>query len=418
MAQVFYIGGQGKRSNIQLLKRRAAEEHAGQVCHVLVMEHFQTFNLLQVLENTSRTGTVEHIGKSASVCVLHRRIENHFLHLVGIALEPHIAFDILGGIELFYAIVRAAQVVIMIFERTRRFVEHGVGLRDRGEIAGFAAAQVDAGVGLVDVVFAVARGPGDTYQRMTFFEQIMGLCQRLACAPVVVAIDGLQVKTAVEHVLHRRRLDHVKVAEVNLFECVAVFEHGVHALHFPGVETAQVERRERLATEEHSVHICYILRVEPAQVNILQCGTLIEHTIHRFHFVRDEVAHALDGSHFPESFEHSVHRSEPCIFHRSVNDCLCHLVFIVLETFGIRIVYRIVWFGSFSCCRTDETLGIVVIRQCSGRRIESGVEIFLFGEVTRVALFIRTGVGSVGMVLVKRRSVAADKRRAAREHFL
>ena len=70
------------------------------------------------------------------------------------------------------------------------------------------------------------------------------------------------------------------------------------------------------------------------------------------------------------------------------------------------------------CC----ALGIVIICQRSGSRIEDGIYLrlgdhCLCGEVTRVALFIRMGVSDAGMTRIILRSVAADQRPAAFEHI-
>ena len=91
---------------------------------------------------------------------------------------------------------------------------------------------------------------------------------------------------------------------------------------------------------------------------------------------------------------------------------------IILETYCIRVVYRIVGFGDFPCRSVCCTLVVVVIGEDTCRFVERSINLgFLFGEVARVALFIPTGVGGVGIVLIILRSVAADKRPAAFEHI-
>ena len=88
---------------------------------------------------------------------------------------------------------------------------------------------------------------------------------------------------------------------------------------------------------------------------------------------------------------------------------------IVLETYCIRIVHGVIHFRDTGM---RQALGIVIICQRSGSRIEDGIDFIIGGEVSRVACAaIRMGVSDAGMTRIILRSVAADQRPAAFEHI-
>ena len=104
--------------------------------------------------------------------------------------------------------------------------------------------------------------------------------------------------------------------------------------------------------------------------------------------------------------------------HRGIYLTLQDIVVVRHKAFCIGIIDRIVEFDDFPCCRTDEALVIVVIRQRSGSRIEGGIDLgLLCSEVPRVAAAaVRMGISNPLMSGGVGCAVAADKRIAAIEH--
>ena len=161
------------------------------------------------------------------------------------------------------------------------------------------------------------------------------------------------------------------------------------------------------------------------EVNGGKFHTILEHQRHIRHFVRNEVLHALYLRHVrqsiiifftPSSKEHTSCRSKMRIPHRGIYLALQDIAVVRHKAFCIGVVHRIVEFGDFPCCRTDEALVIVIIRQRSGCRIKGGIDLILYGKVPRVTVFIQMRVSGIKMSTVVGRAVAADKRVATAEH--
>ena len=112
------------------------------------------------------------------------------------------------------------------------------------------------GVGGVGIVLIILRSVAAD-KRPAAFEHIRRRGQYRACAPVVVAKNGLQCRTAGEHITHIR--------------------------HVVGVERTEVKRREFFATLEHTAHIRYLVGIEFTQVKFSKRWT-VEHMAHIRHF--------------------------------------------------------------------------------------------------------------------------------------
>ena len=169
-------------------------------------------------------------------------------------------------------------------------------------------------------------------------------------------------------------------------------------------------------------HVFHITCVEKTEINPSKRVTIAEHKRHISYVVGNEGPNVAYLRHIGKIAEHVPCRSKSCVLHGRINNRLQHFVVIARETYCIGVIERIVWLGDFACFLMYCTLVIVIIRQRSGSRIEDGIYLrlgdhCLFGEVTRVALFIRMGVSDAGMTRIILRSVAADQRPAAFEHI-
>ena len=453
----------------------------------------------------------EPIFRALRTGILHRFVQNDGLHLITIPKSP-----IASTSRCALIVVIESQGLVVTFQ-------HGIDLILCGEVTRVALF-IRMGVSDLGMVL-IKRCSVAADQRGTIVEHIFRVLQGRTLAPIAIANDGLQRRTAVEHTIHdlhlvnierievklgqrRTILEHIlhirhlagvertevkfskrwtvehmahirhllriertqvkrgkviaslehslhirhfvriKMTEVKRGKCRTAAEHKTHICHLLRIERTQVKRGKVIASLEHSLHIrhfvrikmtevkrgkcrtaaehkthiCHLLRIERTEVNRGKYPTALEHRLHIGHIVSNEILHTLYLFHIPQIHEHSVHRSEPCFFHRSVNDCLCYLVVIVLETYCIRVVYRVIDFGAFSSSLVCFALVVVVIREHTGRLIECGIYLrpgdhCLCGEVTRVALFIRMGVSDAGMTRIILRSVAADQRPAAFEHI-
>ena len=135
------------------------------------------------------------------------------------------------------------------------------------------------GVGVVGIVLIILRSVAAD-KRPAAFEYIRRRGQYRACAPVVVAKNGLQCRTAGEHITHIRHVVGVERTEVKRREFFATLEHTAHIRHLAGVELTQVKRRKGLTAEEHAVHIRHIGRIERTEVKRREFFATLEHTAH------------------------------------------------------------------------------------------------------------------------------------------
>ena len=138
-----------------------------------------------------------------------------------------------------------------------------------------------------------------THQVHTAIEHIIGIVHRLG-APSAADIDGLQIDT------HR--------------------EHIIHFFHIGGVEGGQVKARKFLAIGEQARHVCGLVGVEMTQVNTRQVTAVIEHIIHKSHLTGVQILEALDGFHPLHAVKPTVGARRAGLGERRVKDHLAHFV--------------------------------------------------------------------------------------------
>ena len=95
--------------------------------------------------------------------------------------------------------------------------------------------------------------------------------------PVVVAIDGSQSLTIIEHLVKLRDLADIETVQVKTGQFHAVFEHICHRDHVARVEMAHIEGVQVRAVTKHMSHVCYLFSVEMAEVKFGQLHTNAKH---------------------------------------------------------------------------------------------------------------------------------------------
>ena len=82
------------------------------------------------------------------------------------------------------------------------------------------------------------------------------------CAPLGTDINGCQIGTSIEHILHAGHIGRVETAQVKYRHTGATGEHARHACHIGSVETAQIKTRQFIAGMEHIIHACHLAGVQ------------------------------------------------------------------------------------------------------------------------------------------------------------
>ena len=100
-----------------------------------------------------------------------------------------------------------------------------------------------------------------THKVIAVTEHFIGLSQSISIqAPD--RIDGSQVLTITEHIIHAFHIVRVEAAQVDVLKAIAVSAHLIHPFHFLGVKVAKVDTFQFIAIKEHRTHIGHLAGVQ------------------------------------------------------------------------------------------------------------------------------------------------------------
>ena len=357
-------------AEVQLGQRRTSREHVCHISHYGCIEILQTFDSGHFIETACLTAIIllgiKQVTHGCKRGIRHRGRD----YCLGDRSEhrPQTAVITFSIILCYYA--GSAQYLIVIIIRQNTVLE----LHIRGCEWGYwrkitRLVFIRAGVGLVclaGIIFGAL--PPD--ERSTTFEHIIGR----TWIPFVIAINGLQRRTALEHI--------------------------AHICHIGGIEFAYVQRGQRRTAPEHIAHIRHVGGIEMAEVQLGQRRTSREHVCHISHYGCIEILQTFDSGHFIETacltaiillgIKQVTHGCKRGIRHRGRDYCLGdrseHRPQTAVITFSIILCY---YAGS------AQYLIVIIIRQNTVLELHiRGYEWGYWRKITR-PVHIRTGVGLV-----------------------
>ena len=202
---------------------------------------------------------------------LHRFVQNDGLHLITIPKSP-----IASTSRCALIVVIESQGLVVTFQ-------HGIDLILCGEVTRVALF-IRMGVSGVGMVLIIRRSVA-TDQRRAVVEHIRRPVQYSACAQILVANNGLQCSTAVEHLSHILHIGRIERTQIKRREFFTVVEHTVHILHIGRIERTEVKRCEFCTAAEHAAHIRHLAGVERTEVKRRKGHTAFEHLPHFRHLL-------------------------------------------------------------------------------------------------------------------------------------
>ena len=221
--------------------------------HPLHRRHVLSVQVLYARDGCQGTTVPEPVGRACQVVVFSECF-----------VEDHRRDDVTIGVPAARAITAersdihatTALLVEVVVERQRLVVV------TQNSVGNASCEVARLGIGVVDVSLACVIGYG-SLQGGTAKEHVLGF----GTAPCIVAINGSQARTAIEHACHICDIGGVEAVEVKCRQCRAISEHITHVHHIGRVEAAEVKGRQTCAPTEHTSHIGHVGGIEAAKVN-------------------------------------------------------------------------------------------------------------------------------------------------------